>query len=145
MDISSITGSADNTLGGNRWFLYEVVGLRQNGATDQLRYPLRRSSSIFIKVPYSRMNEVMGRITRLGGKIVSIQPLTSDSLAASSLPWWIKISTAQPAVTYYFGPFDSLEEAKSSQAGYVEDLQQEDAQGISVEIKRCQPDNLTVF
>jgi phycocyanin-associated rod protein len=32
---------------------------------------------VFIKVPYSRMNEEMQRITRMGGKIVSIKPLSS--------------------------------------------------------------------
>ncbi|MBW4481600.1 MAG: phycobilisome linker polypeptide [Tildeniella torsiva UHER 1998/13D] len=63
---------------GNRVFLYEVEGLRQNDATDQNNYPIRQSGSTFIKVPYSRMNEEMQRIVRMGGKIVSIQPLSAD-------------------------------------------------------------------
>lgn len=62
----------------NRIFLYEVEGLRQNDATDQNTYPIRQSGSTFIKVPYSRMNEEMQRITRMGGKIISIQPLSAD-------------------------------------------------------------------
>ncbi|MBD1873969.1 phycobilisome linker polypeptide [Nodosilinea sp. FACHB-131] len=62
----------------NRIFLYEVEGLRQNDATDQNNYPIRQSGSTFIKVPYSRMNEEMQRITRMGGKIISIQPLSAD-------------------------------------------------------------------
>ena len=62
----------------NRIFLYEVEGLRQNDTTDQNNYPIRHSGSTFIKVPYSRMNEEMQRITRMGGKIVSIQPLSAD-------------------------------------------------------------------
>jgi hypothetical protein len=38
-----------------------------------------------ITVPYNRMNEEMQRINRMGGKIVSIQPLTleGDSQAKS--------------------------------------------------------------
>lgn len=67
---------------GNRIFLYEVEGMRQNEATDQNNYPIRKSGSVFIKVPYSRMNEEMQRITRMGGKIVSIQPLSSDNGAS---------------------------------------------------------------
>lgn len=62
----------------NRMFRYEVEGLRQTYESDKLSYPIRRSGSFQITVPYSRMNEEMQRINRLGGKIVSIQPLTLD-------------------------------------------------------------------
>lgn len=64
-----------NTNAGNRFFRYEVTGLRQNEETDQSSYSIRQSGSVFITVPYNRMNEEMQRITRLGGKIVSIHPL----------------------------------------------------------------------
>lgn len=70
---------AANTESGNRLFVYEVVGLSQNQTTDSLNYPIRRSGSVFITVPYNRMNEEMRRITRLGGQIVSIRPLTGGS------------------------------------------------------------------
>jgi len=70
---------------GNRMFRVEVKGLRQTYQSDKLTYPIRRSGSSFISVPYSRMNEEMQRINRLGGKIVSIEPLTleGDSKAKS--------------------------------------------------------------
>ena len=71
----SAVGGAANTQFGSRVYRYEVVGLRQSAETDKMGYPIRQSGSTFITVPYSRMNEVMQRITRLGGKIVSIQPL----------------------------------------------------------------------
>ncbi|MDX2239559.1 MAG: phycobilisome linker polypeptide [Leptolyngbyaceae cyanobacterium bins.302] len=71
----SALGAAANTESGSRLFRYEVVGLRQNAETDKTNYPIRRSGSTFITVPYDRMNEAMQRITRLGGKIVSIQPV----------------------------------------------------------------------
>jgi hypothetical protein len=58
--------------------------------------------------------------------------------------WWVEIVTQNPRCTYYFGPFLSSKEAEAAKAGYVEDLEQEGAQGIVVKIRRCKPDNLTV-
>jgi phycocyanin-associated, rod len=71
-------GSATLSDSGNRVFRFEIQGLRQTYQSDKLSYPIRRSGSVFITVPYTRMNEEMQRISRLGGKIVSIQPLTLD-------------------------------------------------------------------
>lgn len=59
----------------NRVFVYEVTGLRQNGENDKNKYAFRNSGSVFIQVPYARMNEEMQRINRMGGKIVNISPL----------------------------------------------------------------------
>jgi phycocyanin-associated rod protein len=65
------------TSGANsRVFQYEVVGLRQNDESDKNSYQIRQSGSIVINVPYNRLNEEMQRITRLGGKIVNLKPLT---------------------------------------------------------------------
>lgn len=75
--------STTNTAAGSRIFCYEVQGLRQNDENDKNAYPFRQSGSVFIKVPYSRMNEEMQRITRMGGKIVSIKPWNSDSESES--------------------------------------------------------------
>ncbi|MEY3825744.1 MAG: hypothetical protein RLZZ148_556 [Cyanobacteriota bacterium] len=57
----------------SRIFVYEVSGLKQNDQSDKNTYPVRLSGSVFIKVPYSRMNEEMQRITRQGGTILSIK------------------------------------------------------------------------
>lgn len=65
----------------SRMFRVEVKGLRQTYQSDKLSYPIRRSGSSFISVPYNRMNEEMQRINRLGGKIVSIEPLNADVAA----------------------------------------------------------------
>lgn len=80
-----------NTQGSNsfndtatRMFRFEVQGLRQTYQSDKLSYPIRRSGSTVIAVPYDRMNEEMQRINRLGGKIVSIQPLTAGSNGAKT-------------------------------------------------------------
>ncbi|MFB8791051.1 MAG: phycobilisome linker polypeptide [Potamolinea sp.] len=61
----------------SRIYRYEVVGLRQNDENDKNNYDIRSSGSVFLTVPYSRMNEEMRRITRMGGTIVKIEPLTT--------------------------------------------------------------------
>ena len=66
-----------------RMFVYEVSGMRQNDETDKNGFPIRNSGSTFVKVPYSRMNQEMQRITRMGGQIVSIKPLNSDGSTES--------------------------------------------------------------
>lgn len=66
-------------------------------------------------------------------------------LVKLGLAWWIEIVTEQPKCTYYFGPFASAKEAKLASPGYIEDLQQESAQGIVVKSKQCQPKELTIF
>lgn len=72
-------GTGGITSAASRVFRYEVVGLRQNEENDKNNYEIRRSGSVFVTVPYDRMNEEMQRITRMGGKIVNIEPLTAES------------------------------------------------------------------
>lgn len=67
-----------------RVFVYEVEGLRQNGETENNNYALRNSGTVYIQVPYSRMNEEMRRISRLGGRIVNIY--TGNPPAKTSTP-----------------------------------------------------------
>ena len=59
--------------------------------------------------------------------------------------YWIEVTTAQPICTYYFGPFLTRPGAKLAQSGFIEDLETENAEVIKVEIKRCQPEELTIF
>lgn len=66
-------------------------------------------------------------------------------LTIAGWAYWIKITTEQPRCTYYFGPFLSINEAKSAQPGFIEDLHEEDAKSIKVGIQRCQPEELTIF
>lgn len=63
----------------------------------------------------------------------------------SKIPWWIEIRTALPYCIYFFGPFDNFNQAKRERDGYIEDIVAEKAFGITVEIKRCQPNSLTIF
>jgi phycocyanin-associated rod protein len=73
LGASSVSSSA------SRVFRYEVVGLRQNAETDKNKFDIRRSGSVFITVPYSRMNEEMQRVNRLGGRIINILPLNAEA------------------------------------------------------------------
>jgi hypothetical protein len=59
--------------------------------------------------------------------------------------WWVEIVTKKPDCTYYFGPFASHREAQLSQLGYIEDLERERPKLIAIEIKQCQPKELTIF
>lgn len=70
-------GRNSSSSAGARMFRYEVTGLRQSETTDQNAYPIRQSGSTFVTVPYSRMNEEMQRITRMGGTIVNITPVSA--------------------------------------------------------------------
>ncbi len=78
-------------------------------------------------------------------QLISLKlPLKLPCINQPQLSWWLKIQTAQPSCIYYFGPFASPKEARLHQAGYVEDLVQEQAEGITIQLKKCQPQQLTI-
>ncbi len=58
--------------------------------------------------------------------------------------WWVKVDTLSPKCRYYFGPFNSLEEAQEHHLDYIEDLKEEGAEGIYYTIERGNPKNLTI-
>jgi hypothetical protein len=66
----------------SRIFTYEVQGLKQTDETVNQDCSIRRSGSVFVNVPYARMNDEMQRILRLGGTIVSIKPYNSAAAEA---------------------------------------------------------------
>lgn len=69
----------------------------------------------------------------------------TNLLDSLGFAWWVEITTDNPRCVYYFGPFLSAKDAKAHQGGYVEDLDQEGAQNILVNVKRYKPKNLTVY
>ena len=79
-------GNGGNSSAASRVFRYEVMGLRQNEVTDKNNYEIRRSGSVFITVPYARMNQEMQRITRMGGTIVNIESLSAESAPDEAQP-----------------------------------------------------------
>ena len=131
----------------NRIFLYEVMINPKMGKPSQIDGLFQRRGKFYLKVPYKRMSQEMQRISRLGGKIVNIMPISAlDDFSLEqeeTSPWWVEITTTRPHCIYYFGPFETFAEAYGYHGGYVEDLQEEGAQGIIINIKQCQPLVLT--
>ena len=138
---------ASNNDQSNRIFLYEVIINPKMGNPSQINGLFQRRGKFYIKVPYERRSQEMQRISRLGGTIISIVSLSAlDDFSLENehiLPWWVAITTTRPHCIYYFGPFDNFPEAYGHHGGYVEDLQEEGAQGIIINIKQCQPLVLT--
>jgi Domain of unknown function (DUF1816) len=66
-------------------------------------------------------------------------------LAQVGKAWWVKIETEQPSCIYYFGPFGNQTEAAEAKPDYLQDLETEQAQGISWHIEQCNPSQLTLF
>ena len=60
------------------------------------------------------------------------------------LAWWVEVKTSAPRCIYYFGPFLTSQEAEFAKAGYVEDIENEGAEGLIVSIQRCKPIDFTV-
>jgi ferredoxin--NADP+ reductase len=81
---SSAAFTGSNTEYKNRLFVYEVEGLSRNSVDTKV--PIRNSGTVFITVPYSRMNQEMRRINSLGGKVISIKPANGDMPAQDSQP-----------------------------------------------------------
>jgi hypothetical protein len=79
----------------------------------------------------------------MGGNL--FKNIFTSILETFSLAVWIEIVTDSPNCTYYFGPFISEAEAESAKVGYIEDLEAEGSKGLAITIKRCKPENLTVY
>lgn len=73
------------------------------------------------------------------------EEISMSYLEKMGMAWWVEIVTKKPDCKYYFGPFASHREAQISQLGYIEDLERERPQLIAIEIKQCQPKELTIF
>jgi Domain of unknown function (DUF1816) len=71
--------------------------------------------------------------------------LEPNGFSSDNQPWWVKITSISPHCLYYFGPFASFDEAQQQQEGYLQDIESEGAQGISLSIERSNPHYLTVF
>lgn len=104
----------------NRLFVYEVIGLSQGAETDKSSHQIRRSGSVFITVPYKRMNQEMRRILRLGGRILSIRPLNADTplpVPATNQPTPVAppvaAATAEPAPSQEPTPKKAMTQAKA--------------------------------
>jgi hypothetical protein len=82
---------------------------------------------------------------RVRESLENIREFIASYLEMKGMAWWVEIVTQEPKCIYYFGPFTSSYKAQLSSSGYIEDLEQEEAQVIAVDIKRGQPSELTIF
>lgn len=73
-----------------------------------------------------------------------VKDLATGLIQGAATDWWVEITTEAPRCTYYFGPFESAKEAQVESPGYIEDLEGEGAKGIKVNVKRCNPEVLTI-
>ncbi len=69
----------------SRLFVYEVEGLGQSGQAGDMKASVRRSGTVLLTVPYSRMQQEVKRIMKLGGKIVSIRPAGENATVGTAL------------------------------------------------------------
>lgn len=95
--ITSTAKSTGNKSYASRMFVYEVVGLGGDGRNENSL--VRKSGSVFITVPYTRMNQEMNRITKMGGQIVSIRPANAAAPEANGTQPQDK--TNQPSMTIH--------------------------------------------
>ncbi|HEY9652531.1 MAG TPA: DUF1816 domain-containing protein [Coleofasciculaceae cyanobacterium] len=101
---------------------------------EQLQIPLPPSN---LKLFYNV--EILQKFLKI------IEEIFVSYLEEIGKAWWVKIVTKNPDCIYYFGPFVSHREAQISQLGYIEDLERERPQLITIEIQQCQPKELTIF
>ncbi|WP_404791317.1 DUF1816 domain-containing protein [Altericista sp. CCNU0014] len=62
----------------------------------------------------------------------------------SELRWWLEMRTINPICIYFFGPFETRSEAESSQSGFFQDLESEDAWVLYSTVKLSNPHHLTI-
>lgn len=77
--------------------------------------------------------------------VQTVTQLMLDIPDVEGSDWWVEIETTSPHCTYYFGPFDSDQEARDRCPGYLEDLTAEGSHCVNILIKYCQPTALMVL
>jgi hypothetical protein len=94
----------------------------------------------------SFLNQFMIELIRFFYRLIAnnIPDRVSQSELIHESGWWVEIFTCEPAGLYYFGHFDTLEEAHNSQNGFVEDLLAEGINDVKAQLRFCQPKRLTV-
>jgi Domain of unknown function (DUF1816) len=77
--------------------------------------------------------------------LTDIEEHLASRLEPLGLAYWLEVATDNPQCLYYFGPFLTRAQAKQSEPGYLEDLEQEGAHILLTKVQRCRPKSLTVF
>jgi Domain of unknown function (DUF1816) len=80
-------------------------------------------------------------------KTIIINPNSADlnsRLARYGKAWWVEITTVNPQISYYFGPFISAKEAGIAQPGYIEAIELQGEQILGVRIQQHKPTFLPI-
>ena len=68
-----------------------------------------------------------------------------DKISGNTWGWWVEIVTVEDPCTYYFGEFETKQEAEAAKHSYIQDLREEGHQNMLVQIWLGIPEKLTVF
>lgn len=90
----SVAGGGETTSFGSRVYVFEVVGLGQGTDAGINKPVVRQSGSTCFQVPYNRMSQTVQRISRMGGKILSIRPLSEAGGSAAPA---VQSNSAEPS------------------------------------------------
>lgn len=102
------------------------------------------SDQLEIKTPENVTAKIPCYELRVRESLENIREFLTSYLEMKGRAWWVEVITQEPNCIYYFGPFASSYKAQLYSGGYLEDLEQEKAQVIAVDIKRGQPGELTI-
>jgi glucan phosphorylase len=93
-----------------------------------------------------RLNHFIIEFTRYIYRLIAMTlPIEAEpSISTHKLGWWVELYTIEPPCLYYFGEFDTQQEAEDSKHGFVQDLLAEGAKEIRSQLQLCQPKRLTV-
>ena len=67
--------------------------------------------------------------------------LTQPMGSGRGREWWVEVDTDSPKRTYYFGPYETKDEASNNTNGYIKDLEKKGAKKISINIKQGRKDS----
>ena len=71
-----------------------------------------------------------------GMYVAALWILTQPTGSGRGREWWAEVETESPKRTYYFGPYDSKDEASNNTKGYITDLEKKGAKNININIKQ---------
>ncbi|MEG4172919.1 MULTISPECIES: DUF1816 domain-containing protein [unclassified Microcoleus] len=85
----------------------------------------------------------MFEISMLGMFFTAFWVLAQPASSTRRNEWWVEVDTDSPKGTYYFGPYDSRQEASDNSNNYIRDLENKGSKKISINIKQgSQPTQL---
>lgn len=78
----------------------------------------------------------MFELYMFGMFLAAVSILTQPMTSGRGRQWWVEVDTDSPQHTYYFGPYDTKDEASNNTNAYITDLEKKGAKNISIHIKQ---------